>query len=209
MPAEAYDPAADLVHGAGWNSAARWGGWSWNEPRRGDHFRTCSFCGSIHPEDLAAELGSGVTVDWADWKYGWPHKLYANGIRPRDPGMLHVFSRATRSRPDRGAASDWIADGDLTDEQRAVIAADHQQPRDDEDRDCWWMFRPKTELHAKFYTVHLGDPAIGQDVKDAVQRASGLKLTWLDDGRVSWEPWQDSAPADDTAVARDEGEQPP
>jgi len=50
-----YDPAADPVHGSGWNSAARWGGWEWRPPRGAEHYRTCSFCGSIHPEDLAAE----------------------------------------------------------------------------------------------------------------------------------------------------------
>jgi hypothetical protein len=55
-----YDASLDPVHGSGWNSAARWGGWDWRKPSRGEHFRTCSFCGSINPEDLAAETaGSG------------------------------------------------------------------------------------------------------------------------------------------------------
>lgn len=55
-----YDPSADPVHGSGWNSAARWGGWEWRAPSHGQHFRTCSFCGSIRPEDLAAETaGTG------------------------------------------------------------------------------------------------------------------------------------------------------
>lgn len=35
--------------------ADRWGGWSWSDPARGEHFRRCSYCGSISPEDLAAE----------------------------------------------------------------------------------------------------------------------------------------------------------
>jgi hypothetical protein len=46
----------DPVHG---HQAVRWGGWSWDKPRRGEHFRRCSYCGSIHPEDLAAEPAGG------------------------------------------------------------------------------------------------------------------------------------------------------
>jgi hypothetical protein len=59
-----YDPAADPVHGSGMNSAARWGGWHWEKPRGAEHFRRCSFCGSISPVDLAAETagtGCGYT----------------------------------------------------------------------------------------------------------------------------------------------------
>lgn len=40
--------AIDVVHA---------GGAEWREPRDGEHFRTCSYCGCIHPEDLAAEIG--------------------------------------------------------------------------------------------------------------------------------------------------------
>jgi hypothetical protein len=60
----------------------------------GSAWRTCSYCGSIHPADLL-DLTAGEefawqrqttgqdgqpqersTVEWADWKYGYPHKLY-------------------------------------------------------------------------------------------------------------------------------------
>jgi len=48
---------SDLVHHG---DAGRWGGWSWREPSRGEHFRRCSYCGSISPDDLAAEpAGTG------------------------------------------------------------------------------------------------------------------------------------------------------
>lgn len=45
-------------------------------------FRTCTYDGSIHPDDLLAYLtpGRGVTLNEADWKYGWPHKFYVEGI---------------------------------------------------------------------------------------------------------------------------------
>lgn len=43
-------------------------------------FRTCSYCGSIHPEDLVKVLAEGATLGGSDWKYGWPHKFYVEGI---------------------------------------------------------------------------------------------------------------------------------
>lgn len=72
----------------------------------GTAWRTCAWCGSIHPDDLLAAIqaqglgrnptdedfsraarGEGplyepgkVTLGEADWKYGWPHKLYIHGI---------------------------------------------------------------------------------------------------------------------------------
>jgi len=42
----------------------------------GEPFRTCSYCGSIHPEDLLTALNTGATLEMADMKYGWPHKFY-------------------------------------------------------------------------------------------------------------------------------------
>jgi hypothetical protein len=213
-------------------------GWTWREPRRGDHFRTCSYCGSIHPEDLAAEIipqgncavcgktgwsacfegqrpgwlseedlarlreshpeeaaaiegrsqphsydPGGAYASWADQKYGWPHKFYVQGLKPRDPGMLHVLSHSTGAqRPDSGAR--WIADADLTTEQRAILAADGWQ-RDGEERGGWWCFAPRPTLFAKFYTAHLADPAIGEEVKDKIFKASGVRFHFTGD-RVEW-----------------------
>lgn len=42
----------------------------------GEPFRRCSYCGSIHPEDLIAALDAGGVLSGSDWKYGWPHKFY-------------------------------------------------------------------------------------------------------------------------------------
>lgn len=45
---------------------------------RGEPMKTCWYCGSISCEDLfgAIETGGVREPGWADWKYGWPHKLY-------------------------------------------------------------------------------------------------------------------------------------
>jgi len=48
------------------------------ELRAGDppDVRRCSYCGSIHPQDLITLATSLITLEIADWKYGWPHKVY-------------------------------------------------------------------------------------------------------------------------------------
>jgi hypothetical protein len=56
---EASSP--DPVHHLSPDSPFRYGtSWDWRKPRRGDPFRTCSYCGSVHPEDLAAIPASDV-----------------------------------------------------------------------------------------------------------------------------------------------------
>lgn len=64
--AHANDPVA------GWYGPVRW-------IKRGVFYR-CSFCGSIHPEELIKLLQKeGITIKFSDLKYGWPHKLYVKG----------------------------------------------------------------------------------------------------------------------------------
>ena len=190
-----YDSAADPVHGAGWNSAARWGGWDWREPTRGEHFRRCSFCGSISPEDLAAE--SAWRADWADRKYGWPHKFYVDIVN-RNAGALFVISGRSDATqgPYAPGGEKWtppepglIAWEDLTPEQLAIAERDGWQRTD------YVRFGTRASHFGKFYTVHLADLRVSQDVKDTIQRTGGLRFTWLDDGRVSWQAWQDPEPA--------------
>lgn len=76
----------------------------WRKPRidrkygRIETYRTCSYCGSIHPEDLYTHLRDWnlnrstleklishsekqmLPLGGTDWKYGWPHKFYVYGI---------------------------------------------------------------------------------------------------------------------------------
>lgn len=45
-----------------------------------EHARSCSYCGSLHPEDLVYWLEhKGMQLSGADWKYGWAHKFYLVG----------------------------------------------------------------------------------------------------------------------------------
>lgn len=56
----------------------------WRDPNEQVPWRTCSYCGSIHPEDLIKIAGDGTVKsgEIADWKYGWPHKLYVYSDKP-------------------------------------------------------------------------------------------------------------------------------
>lgn len=73
---------------------------AWCEPRKDDGgpyaypFRTCSYCGSMHPEDLLHALEAGAQLGMADWKYGWPHKFYVDKIpNPKAGDDCEIGSR--------------------------------------------------------------------------------------------------------------------
>lgn len=53
--------------------------WAERTPHR-DRLRRCSYCGSVHPEDLLDALNKWARLRFADWKYGWPHKFYVEGV---------------------------------------------------------------------------------------------------------------------------------
>ncbi len=240
MTEPAYDPSADPVHGSGWNSAARWGGWHWEESRGAEHFRRCSFCGCIHPEDLAAETAGDGTcricgeqgpetclrrrqppwakealieqdlhednrallealnayhsydpggwhASWADQKYGWPHKFYAQGVTNRHPEILRIItalSPGQEYRIGRETGYQWHAIADIppgTDVSGWGLEDGHYSHVG--------LGSDRTHF-VKFYTIHLADPAISQDAKDTIQRVSGLRFTFTEDGKVGWGPWE-------------------
>jgi hypothetical protein len=42
--------------------------------------RQCSYCGSVHPEDLLKLFETGAYLSGSDWKYGYPHKYYVEKV---------------------------------------------------------------------------------------------------------------------------------
>jgi hypothetical protein len=164
----------DPVHGP---EAARWGGWSWRRSRRGEHFRRCSYCGSISPDDLAGE--PEWRAYWADRKYGWPHKFYVD-VPTRNPDTVYVVGSTTE--PDYySSRDDWIAVGDLTPEQRAIAQNDGFLSSGE----TFLLFDVRTHHHAKFYTVHLADRAITAAARDTIEQRCGLGFRF-NDGYVTW-----------------------
>jgi hypothetical protein len=178
--------AADPVHHG---EAARW---HWAEPRHHEHFRRCSYCGCVHPDDLAAE--PVWRAEWADWKYGWPHKFYVH-MPNREPDRLFYTGSVSRWSEEYRARG-YIPTEELTDEQRAILRGDISH---DPEPDQGWMLGTRDNHFGKFYTAHLADPAISDETKDVIQRRSGLRLTFAG-GRVFWEQW--SQPSQDDVAPR-------
>lgn len=77
-------PERPTCHADGWptpSSDLVWRPPTPDRPPYGNPYRTCSYCGSLHPEDLLNAIkAGGIKLDLADLKYGWPHKFYVEGI---------------------------------------------------------------------------------------------------------------------------------
>lgn len=157
----------------------RYGPWSWWEPSRGEHFRRCSYCGSVHPDDLAAE--PEWRAEWADRKYGWPHKFYVD-IPNRQPERLYVISSCGGDTPPAMYPS-MVARADLTPEQEEAVERDgYNRP------DSWatfFGFGHRPMHHGKFYSVHLRDSALDPAVKRTIEQRCGLEFTF-DGNSVAW-----------------------
>ncbi len=160
---------AEPVHGS---AADPWGGWSWREPMRGAHFRTCSYCGSIYPDDLAVEFERGAQADWADQKYGWPHKFYVQ-VTNREPDGLFVLGSSTHE------SDNYRAWKDLTRAERKAVR------RDGHGKDSYYLLGQRPTHFAKFYTAHLADGALSDETRAAIERGCGRVFTF-EDGTVRW-----------------------
>lgn len=176
--------AALLVH----PDSARLRGWTWREPTHGEHFRRCSWCGSIHPDDLAAE--PVWTPNWADRKYGWPHKFYVD-VPNRDPAQLFVTSaryNIPEPPPPGYGGLTWHRFADLTPDLLAIARRDGYGPDREQVSPDWVGFSTRPHHYGKFYTIHLVDPAVGADTREVIHRRGGLVFAFTA-GRVSWQPY--------------------
>jgi hypothetical protein len=127
---------------------------------RTGRLRACSYCGSMHPSDVASAIKAGAKGEWADQKYGWPHKAYFDGIPNPHAGLLEVRASANYKPEDR---NDWIQCGDHW----------HEPPRPAD---------PTTT--GKFYSVHLMDAT--PEERDIIETALGLHFDFNEDGTVVW-----------------------
>ena len=124
-------------------------------------FRTCRYCGSIHLGDFADWCAKApVTLGGTDWKYGWPHKFYVEGI-PNPLVGQSVDSTSTGWWVDHEpAASDLEeARSHLTGEIVVnVYAAENKRTGGYGWQICAHSRTPAPqESHAKLYAEHLLD----------------------------------------------------
>ena len=138
--------------------------------------RRCSWCGSMHPADVAAAILAGARAHFADWKYGWPHKVYLDAVPNPHAGMPE--SRAGASSPPQAEidAGKWTR------------VADGFSPTTGEPLFTWAAAPAPASLTTwgKFYTVHFQD-ATDED-KAVIEAHLNMRFTFQDDGgRVQWE----------------------
>lgn len=127
----------------------------WREPQLqrepyGEFFRSCSYCGSIHPEDLITLLAGGATMHGADWKYGWPHKFYVTNIpNPHAGKTVEIGGKAGP---------------DITEQSPGVVwkgTCGHADCKQRTREHGYWylphLSPAPASMTAKFYNTHLMD----------------------------------------------------
>lgn len=140
-------------------------------------FRTCSYCGSIHPEDLVKAIEAGAKLGGSDWKYGWPHKFYVEGIPNTNAGNLVTVS------------SHSLAGGnEPSDEQRAAAGWTWEL------KDGRWhgvCKRPDGKTtHGKWYNTHLHDlgPAAFERLSSLLAAQTNIMFALDGDKLKYWSP---------------------
>jgi hypothetical protein len=103
MEASHVWPPVPTCHGdTSQGGVFKFGPTKWSDPRvdeeygQSEPFRRCSYCGSVHPEDLLRLIEGGASLHGADWKYGWPHKFYVEGIPNLTPGVRAKIGSETK-----------------------------------------------------------------------------------------------------------------
>lgn len=163
--------------------ADRYGGWHWREPRRGDFFRTCSYCGSINPDDLVTL--EGWQPDWADRKYGWPHKVYIGNLANPNPGLEFCIQAGPSPAPADREDTRFKLVADLTSEESEICRLDGMGFSGSK-MDGYVGFGKRKTLPAKLYTIHLADDAIPEETKERIGTKIGLRFEFTDDVRIRW-----------------------
>lgn len=108
----------------------------------------CTYCGSISPGDFVGACRAGYRMEVADWKYGWPHKVYVDWPNP-NPNEKRITSR-TYGGPD-------------ADPETGIVPGSER-----------WGTYPT--LHLKFYTEHLAGWDGLEDAADVIALRTGVRF---------------------------------
>lgn len=143
--------------------------------RNTGRLRSCGYCGSMHPADVADSIRRGARGHWADRKYGWPHKAYFDNVPNPHAGVSEVRAWSSHPSPE--------------------FPREVREPRFDSktgkriDDYVTYTAEPKAAgamTDGKFYSVHLQD-ATPED-RALIEKHLGLAFTFGDDNRVTWAP---------------------
>jgi hypothetical protein len=181
------------------------GGWQRREDAINslEHASYCSYCGSVDPLSFIelCKPGSPATrFEVADWKYGWPHKVYVDVASP-DPSRLTYLggryeasvgeyakggSRYTPPEPD------MVAMADLTEAQLEILKRDGawregEDSMENPDPLRYFRFGTRDIVYQKFYAEHLLD--LGAEklaaVADTIERRTGVAYL-IEDGKLKY-----------------------
>lgn len=137
--------------------------------------RSCWYCGSMHPADVATAIRAGAVGHWADRKYGWPHKAYFDGIPNPYGGMLESRTGCSNPLQDEIDAGKWIR-----------VPTGRCDPMTGAPEHTWTSRGEAADgtTHGKFYSVHLQDAS--PDDRATIEAHLGLAFEFTDNGRVKW-----------------------
>lgn len=137
--------------------------------------RSCEYCGSMHPADVAAAIRAGAKGEWADRKYGWPHKAYFDGIPNPHAGLLESTMSRTNPPQEEIDAGKWIE-----------IPTGRFDERTGKPTTQWAApGTPASHVtYGKFYSEHLQDAS--PEDRSTIEQHLGLHFEFLPDGNIRW-----------------------
>lgn len=112
--------------------------WQVDVERTGHGYRTCTYCGGLHPADFITLIREGVEVEATDKSY----KFYVP-IPSTDPDRLWVVSTAYNHVPDGYLTWEQMS----KEQRRAAKAGDYKKT-------AGFRFGTKPTQFGKFYTQH-------------------------------------------------------
>ena len=144
-----------------------------DEPLARGRLRSCAYCGSMHPADVANAIRAGAKGDWADWKYGWPHKAYFESIPNPHAGLLEVGGMSPTPYPrfPRKVA------------EQCYSSASGKRLEDK----VWYTEEPHpapSTTNGKFYSVHLEDATL--EDRELIEAHLGIFFDFHEPGRIGW-----------------------
>ena len=131
----------------------------------------CTHCGSIHPDSFFEAIEKGYPMEVADWKYGWPHKIYIDWPNPKadEPRLVGSTSKGSEPRydSDTGQVTHRVKTQDDPPDAHHTVW---------DDRNGWSYEGTYATIHAKFYTEHLGawERLNDIDVRIAIWERTGI-----------------------------------